>query len=51
MKPMISSGSWVVFNHLRYPFSRAQYSRAQGEAIDGFPDSHYAGQTDERGRF
>jgi len=51
MKPMISSGSWVVFNHLRYPFSRAQYSRAQGEAIDGFPDPHYAGQTDERGRF
>ena len=32
-------------------FSRAQYSRAQGEAIDGFPDPHYAGQTDERGRF
>ena len=30
-------------------FSRAQYSRAQGEAIDGFPDPHYAGQTDERG--
>jgi len=32
-------------------FSRAQYSRAQGEAIDSFPDPHYAGQTDERGRF
>jgi len=29
MKPMLSSGSWVVFYDLRYPFLRAQYSRAK----------------------